>query len=294
MSHLNQKNFIAAVKFIHNNIDQPIVLEDIAKAINLSVSSLKRLFLEATNQSAGTFIRRMRMERAFRSLQNQEDSVLEIALSAGFDDHSAFTRAFKNNFGYSPTFAREKLNIVEELEHISLDEPELVELNEIRLQSVTMQGSYFEAAPLAWQILKEHLSEIELDDDFPGVFIGMGHDNPHDGDVAYDKVRFSAGVSFAKTNLNIDETSIPKSYYAKFIFKGKLNNLGLAYHYIYGAFSKKSRIKINTSTVAFMVFDKFPDGLKELDFGQSYSVCLKKDQTFYSDFNSSFAHAYAC
>lgn len=68
MSYLNQKSFIAAVKFIHNNIDQPIVLENIAKAINLSVSSLKRLFLEATNQSVGTFIRRMRMERAFRSL----------------------------------------------------------------------------------------------------------------------------------------------------------------------------------------------------------------------------------
>lgn len=138
-----------------------------------------------------------------------------------------------------------------------------MELNEIKLQSVTKQGSYFEAATLAWQVLKEHLTEIELDDDFPGVFIGIGHDNPHDGDVSYDKVRFSAGVAFAKTNLNIEETSIPKSHYAKFIYQGKLNNLGLAYHYIYGAFLKKSSIKINTSAVAFMVFDKFPDGLKE-------------------------------
>ena len=115
MAYLNSNNFIKAIKFIYQNIDEPITLELIAKNIGSSVSTLKRLFLDATGSSAGSFIRRLRMERAFRSLQNKEYSVLEIALSRGFEDHSAFTRSFKENFGYNPSLARTKMNIVTHL-----------------------------------------------------------------------------------------------------------------------------------------------------------------------------------
>ena len=154
MSYMNDNNFVKAIQFIHKNIDKTFTMSDIAKAIGLSLSSLKRLFLEATGLSAGSFIRRLRMERAFRSLQNKEMNILEIALSSGFEDHSAFARAFKDNFGYSPTSARKKLSIVDELEYISLEEPEIVDLQEIKLQTVTKQGTYFEAAPSAWTELK--------------------------------------------------------------------------------------------------------------------------------------------
>jgi hypothetical protein len=36
-----------------------------------------------------------------------------------------------------------------------------------------------------------------LGDDFTGTFIAIGHDNPHDGEIAEDQVRFSAGVALA-------------------------------------------------------------------------------------------------
>lgn len=263
MSYLNHNNFVKAVKFVHENIDQAITLEDIAKATSISVSSLKRLFLEATNVSVGAFIRHLRMERAFRSLKNKQISVLEVALSSGFEDHSAFARAFKENFGYSPTCAREKINIVDELDCVSLEEPEIVEIDEIKVQSVTKQGTYFEAAPLAWQSLKTYLTSAELDDDFTGTFIGIGHDNPHDGDVKEDQVRFSAGISLCSRELNIQHRVIAKGMYAKFNYTGKPNNLGLAYHYIYGPWSTQSQLTINAHIPAFMVFDGFPEGLKE-------------------------------
>lgn len=263
MSVKNQNHFIKAIRYIHANIDQPITLEEIAKASDLSKSSLKRLFLETTNQSAGAFVRRMRMELAFRSLQNREDSVLEIALQAGFLDHAAFSRSFKETFGYSPSFARTKHNLISELESVSLEEPEIVDVAEFTIQSVTHQGLYFEAAPQAWQSLKEHLSQTELDDDFAGSFIGIGHDNPHEGHVAENKVRFTAGVSFLKQDLALERTQIAKGHYAKFHYQGKLHNLGLAYHYIYGAWLETSGFKISFEKPAFLVFDQFPDGFKE-------------------------------
>ena len=271
---MNLQSFIRAVRFIYDNLDKKISIQDVADAVDLSVSSLRRVFLEATNLSVGKFIRRLRMERAFRSIGNKSDSILEIALSSCFEDHSSFSRAFKNSFGYSPTFSREKLNIVNELDCITLQEPEIIEIEEIEIQSVTEKGKYFDSAVLAWQNLKNNLTEAELDDDFLGTFIGIGYDNPHDDEVAEDQVRFSAGVTLCERNSNFEKIVIPGGVYAKFTYNGKLNNLGLAYHYIYGAWSEKSTNKINLQIPAFIGLDKFPCGF-DVD-NLSISVPLKK------------------
>jgi AraC family transcriptional regulator len=244
-------------------MDQHFTLDDLAKEVGLSLSSLKRLFIESTNRSAGAFIRRLRMEQAFRSLKNRENSILQTALSAGFDDPSSFARAFKESFGYSPSFARKTLNIVHELDSVSLEEPELVELENFEIQSVTRQGSYFEAAPRAWEELKKHLDMIEFEDDFSGIYIGMGHDNPHEGEVSHDEVRFSAGIALFERDLHIDKTTLSHGSYAKFCYHGKANNLGLAYHYIYGPWSEKANQKIRLDIPAFLMFDRFPDIFEE-------------------------------
>jgi len=117
--------------------------------------------------------------------------------------------------------------------------------------------------PKAWQNLKGCLTKEELEDDYPGIFIGIGHDNPHHSEIAEDQVRFTAGVSLHNRNLDIGEAIISKGTYARFSFIGKASNLGLAYHYIYGAWNEKSEIKINQALPAFIIFDSFPDGLKE-------------------------------
>lgn len=153
------------------------------------------------------------------------------------------------------------------LESVTLKEPAIVALDTFTIQGVTEQGTYFEAAPNAWESLKTHLSDEELNDDFLGVFVGIGHDNPHDGEVREDSVRFSAGVTGAR-HLNINEIIIQEGMYAQFDYVGQLNNLGLAYHYIYGAWNNKSQTKIDHSKVAFMVFDTFPQ-----EFGE-YGVVI--------------------
>jgi DNA gyrase inhibitor GyrI len=227
------------------------------------MSSLKRLFIEAINQTPGAFMRRLRMEFAFRSLQSRKDSILEVALSAGFDDQSAFARRFREVFGYSPREARKKLNIVNELEFVSLDEPDFIELTELHIQSVTEKGLYFEAAPKAFNILKCKMTANELNDDFSGIFVGIGHDNPHEDGVREDQVRFTAGVTLIERDLGIEHTTISGGRYARFLYVGKPNNLGLAYHYIYGKWSETSIIKINNTKPAFIAYDGFPDALQE-------------------------------
>lgn len=263
MSYVNNTNFIKAIRFIYDYIDQPLKLEAIANSVGISISSLKRLFIEATDQTPGAFMRRLRMEFSFRSLQSKKDSILEIALGAGFDDHSAFTRRFKETFGYSPREARKKLNIISELESISLAEPDIVELIDLTIQSVTKQGLYFEAAPSAFNYLKSKLTINEIGDDFSGIYIGIGHDNPHEDGVREDQVRFTAGVTLIERDLGVGHTTLSGGSYARFRYYGKSNNLGLAYHYIYGKWSDPSQTKIDKAKPAFLAFDSFPDAFKE-------------------------------
>lgn len=263
MSYQKNTNFLKAIKYIYNNIENPITLEDISKNLGISASSLKRLFINITNKTPGAFIRRLRMELAFRTLQNQKDSILEVALSSGFDDQSAFARAFKEMFGYSPRQARNKMNIVNELESVSLAEPEFVELNNLPIQSITEQGHYYISAIKAWEVLKSKLSQQELNDDFSGFFIGIGHDNPHDEGVEEDKVRFSAAVTHVTCDLEIEKRIISKGVYARFLYIGKPVNLGLAYHFIYGKWSESSSHKINKNIPAFVSYDSFPEALEE-------------------------------
>lgn len=263
MSYTNHTNFIKAVRFIYKNIDKFLTLEKIAREVGLSPASLKRLFMEATNQMPGAFIRRLRMEYAFRSLQNREDSILEVALNIGFEDQSAFSRCFKEIFGYSPKEARKKLNIIHEFDAVTLEEPDIVEIDQFTIQSVTIQGLYFEAAVKAWTLLKEKLPPEELDVDSASLYIGIGHDNPHEGNVREDQVHFSAGIALCQSKIDCSEIIVSNGRYARFKYVGKPMNLGLAYHYIYGKWCDSSEMKINQHLPAFIVFDSFPDGLQD-------------------------------
>ncbi len=264
MSNATKESFIKAVSAIYQRIDDPgLTLDKIANETDVSLSSLKRLFEQYSGKTPGAFIRQLRMELAFRSIKSKNQSILEAALSSGFEDHSAFSRRFKETFGYAPLKAREKINIVSELESIMLEEPDIVELHALEIQCVTKQGLYFECAPQAWQSLAEKLGASTLSDDFPGLFIGIGHDNPHEGNVEAAQVKFSAGIILCDSALGIETMTIAAGPYARFRYLGKIWNLGSAYHYIYGKWMESAVVKINQDKPAFLSFEKLPSGINE-------------------------------
>jgi AraC-like DNA-binding protein len=82
--------------------------EQLARLMAMSRSKLYRFF-ESTGGVAH-FINRERLREAHRRLTSPRDglSIHVIGNEVGFVDHSTFSRAFRREFGYSPTEARER------------------------------------------------------------------------------------------------------------------------------------------------------------------------------------------
>ncbi|MGE8317656.1 MAG: helix-turn-helix transcriptional regulator [Comamonas sp.] len=94
---------------IRAHIDWPgLSLAFIARQHHLTPRQIQRLFAQQGG-SYSDFVARARMERARALLADPREGhrrVLDIALDCGYDDVTAFSRAFRRHFGMSPSDAR--------------------------------------------------------------------------------------------------------------------------------------------------------------------------------------------
>lgn len=83
--------------------DEKFSVEELGHEFGMSSSQINRKLKAIINQSAGTFIRTIRMERAMELLKNDQATIAEIAYETGFTEPAYFSRVFKNHFGISPS-----------------------------------------------------------------------------------------------------------------------------------------------------------------------------------------------
>jgi AraC family transcriptional regulator len=89
-------------RYIHDHLHEPLDRETLAAVAGFSIPHFHRVFTAHTGESAASYIRRMRLERAGRKLRMGAVDITEVALAAGYDSHAAFSKAFKQQFGLSP------------------------------------------------------------------------------------------------------------------------------------------------------------------------------------------------
>lgn len=89
--------------------DEALEPADLAKAANLALHHFHRVFRAQTGETVMQHVRRLRLERAARTLRTASapERLLEVALEAGYESHEAFTRAFQARFGVAPSTWRE-------------------------------------------------------------------------------------------------------------------------------------------------------------------------------------------
>ncbi len=92
------------IQKIENHIgDFQFSVEQLAEHLNMSISQLNRKLNALIGQPAGQLIRSLRLQRAADLLKKNSASVSEICYNLGFNDQAYFSRAFKKQYGCSPT-----------------------------------------------------------------------------------------------------------------------------------------------------------------------------------------------
>jgi AraC-like DNA-binding protein len=96
-----------AKKFMHENFGQPIKLDDVANAVNLSKGYLRTIFRENSNTTVNRYLLEYRLRKAREMLEKaQGQNIANIAYECGFENASHFTASFKDHFGFPPSEAR--------------------------------------------------------------------------------------------------------------------------------------------------------------------------------------------
>lgn len=99
-----------AVDLMAANLEEPLPAKSLAKAVDLSVRQLERLFLKHLKCTPGQYYTALRLERARQLLRQTGASILDVALATGFTSHSYFTHMYRNHFGRSPSDERRSVS----------------------------------------------------------------------------------------------------------------------------------------------------------------------------------------
>lgn len=100
-----ENQFIIDVRnYILENIeDDNLTVESVGQAFSLGRMQFYRKIKALTDQSASEFIRSVRLTKAVELIKTKELTLSEIAYTTGFSSLSSFSKAFKKQFGQSPS-----------------------------------------------------------------------------------------------------------------------------------------------------------------------------------------------
>lgn len=217
---------------------------EISRIVMSPVALFQRIFVFVSGISISDYVRKRRLTIAGNELKNSDVSVLDIAIKYGFQSHSAFTRAFKEQHGITPSQAKQQTTKLNDYLPINFSEMRFIggkrimaEMKKIiykqadeRLMVGMFREASFQNGGQAWQAFFQgdyidklnNLSGVKCCDDLDeNDGIGLMYDFS-------DKLNFKVIIGdFVQVNANIPEglavKTIPKGFVAHVQIEG--NNI---------------------------------------------------------------------
>jgi len=103
--------------YIHAHLAEPMTLEAVAKAVNVSPFHFCKIFKRSTGLTFTDFVNRARVEKAKRMLMRPAARITEVAYDVGFQSLSHFNRSFRRIANESPTEYRGRMKDGHALAH---------------------------------------------------------------------------------------------------------------------------------------------------------------------------------
>lgn len=92
----------AAIRVMRGNLDHLIKASEICTAANVNQRTLQRLFRRHLRTTVGAYYRTCRLEHARELVRLTRLSVIDIALSSGFESPTHFSDSYRRHFGCAP------------------------------------------------------------------------------------------------------------------------------------------------------------------------------------------------
>lgn len=99
-----------AQEFIEQNFTEKISVEELASRFAIGKRHFERRFKEATNNTPGEYIQRIKIEAAKKLLETSHKNVSEVLYEVGYNDTKSFRNTFKKITGLLPVEYRNKYN----------------------------------------------------------------------------------------------------------------------------------------------------------------------------------------
>lgn len=260
-THLDYIERIQRVlRFIQENLDEELSPVRCAQVAHFSSYHFHRVFSGLVGESLSLHVRRLRLERAAGELRRTDSTVLEVALSAGYDAHEPFTRAFRSHFGKPPSVFRqspESFSFPRALcaVHYGSDDavsrfvPLEMESNMIEVKVEHQPARRLFALPYQGDYLKigaafEQLAERAAQDGLLGPesdSVGVYYDDPESTPV--DELRAHAGIVVpvdAPLPTGLEALELKSGDYAIGVHRGPYEALGNSYRWLFGKWLPQS------------------------------------------------------
>lgn len=219
-----------AIWYIESHLDGDLSLDAIAASAGISKFHLSRVFPIAAGIDLASYIRARRLSEAARALASGAAEILPIALAAGYNSHEAFTRAFRAQFGLTPSAARtQPLQLQEPIrlhpsQPTALAKPRFAEADAILIFGLSKRYTAAEtpSIPLQWNAFVPHIGRIagQVGMTTYGVVC-----NP-DSTGAIEYISGVAVNSFPSQPIEFARLRIPPQRYAVFEHTTHVSNIG--------------------------------------------------------------------
>lgn len=135
------------VAYINNHLDETLDLKTLSNEAALSDFHFHRIFKALKGEAIGGYITRLRLEATARLLRYTALTIEEIAFNIGYETPASLSKAFKKQYGISPTeYRTNKDTYIMKKEIINPDlalkTPKIVTLEPKNLIYVALTGAY--------------------------------------------------------------------------------------------------------------------------------------------------------
>lgn len=141
-----------AIEYIEEKLAEDIDLEIAARHASCSKWEFYRIFSFIAHMPLGEYIRRRKLALALYDLRKSDEKIIDIALKYGYESPAAFSRAFHQSYGVSPSSARKGGMWIEpypKLTFTSHDEEQVTMKKPSDMEAYSQRGYYVkENAPV--------------------------------------------------------------------------------------------------------------------------------------------------